>query len=102
MESIFETKEQFLKMRKEWKRYTNDSELRKGLSGEDFALYAIIRGKDWRKGFAATSNDDTIERIESYLNKCKFEYMYTKPFGNTITEEMIAKLRASGIVSWSK
>lgn len=102
MESVFETKEQYLAMREEWKKATNNKELRKSITGEEYALYAILRKKDWRKAFAETSTDQTIYRIESYLAKCKHEFMYLCSFGDTVTKEMIDKIRENGIQKWDE
>lgn len=40
-----------------WKKVVN-SELKYKLKVEDFTVYAILRGKDWRKGFAIPKHTD--------------------------------------------
>lgn len=100
MESIFESKEQFLEMRKQWKATCNDSELRKQLGKEDMALYAVLRRRDWRKCFASNSSDATISEIEFALKKSS--YLNLWPYGETVTKEMIDHLRAIGIKTWGE
>lgn len=102
MESLFETKEQFIGMRDHFRKWYNTEENRKQLTAHDFALYALLRGKDWRKCFAPHSDEKTIESIERYLNKTKTQYMFLAPFGTTVTEEMITSLRERGIQAWGE
>jgi hypothetical protein len=102
MESLFETKEQYLEMRANFRSWYNTEENRKRLSAGDFALYALLRGKDWRKCFTANSGDKTIEGLERYLMKTKTQYMFLEPFGSTVSEEMITSFRERGILSWGE
>ena len=102
MESLFETKEQYLKMRTDFRSWYNTEDNRKQLSAEDFALYALLRGKDWRKCFTANSEDKTIERLERYLMKTKTQYLFLTPFGDTVTQEMITIARERGIKAWGE
>lgn len=102
MESIFESKEQFHAFRKHFKTWYNTEDNRKQLSAKDFALYAILRNRDWRKCFSEHSSKETIGWIESYLTKTKPQYLYLAPFGEFITEEMIATLREQGIQKWGE
>jgi hypothetical protein len=105
--SLFETKEQYLEMRTNFKKWYN-SEERKSFTAEDFALYACIRGKDWRKCFAPNSDEQTIERIERYLTKTKTQYLFLdpyiciEPYNKTVTPEMIELLRNRGIQKWGE
>lgn len=102
MESLFETKEQYLKMRTSFRSWYNTEDNRKRLSAGDFALYALLRGKDWRKCFTANSDDKTIERLERYLMHTKTQYLFLEPFGTTVTEEMVTSLRERGIQKWGE
>ena len=102
MESLFETKEQFLEMRDHFRKWYNTDDNRKQLTANDFALYALLRGKDWRKCFAPNTDDRMIESIERYIKKTKTQYIYLTPFGATVTEEMIGSLRERGILSWGE
>jgi hypothetical protein len=100
MESVFESREQYLTMRNEWKAIVNDTDLRKQLTKEDMALYATLRRKDWRKCFAPTSSCDTIKDIEHYL--IKSNYVNLLPYNKTVTTEMIDHLRINGIKTWDE
>lgn len=102
MESIFETKEQYLEMRKTFKNWYNTEENKHNMQAKDFALYAAIRGKDWRKCFASNTSEQKIETIEHYLNKTKLDYLYLAPYGETITHEMITALRERGFQKWGE
>lgn len=96
MESIFESKEEFFAMVASWKAYANGEETKNGLAAHDYALYAALRGKDWRKHFAPNSHKSTIQALNFYLLKSK--WIITTPFGPGITMEKIEQLRASGII----
>jgi len=100
MESVFESKEQYLEMRKQWKETVNDKELRKDLTKEDMALYAVLRRKDWRKCFAPNSSDETISDIEYYLFKSYYLRLWL--YGESVTKEMIDHLRSEGIKKWGE
>lgn len=102
MESLFETKEQYLKMRADFRSWYNTEDNRKRLGAEDFALYALLRGKDWRKCFADTTSDSTVEKLHYYLIKMKPQYMFLEPFGDTITEELINSLREREFQRWGE
>jgi hypothetical protein len=100
MESIFETKEQYLQMRANFRSWYNTEDNRKSLTACDFALYALLRRKDWRKCFTSNTSEKTIELIERYLTKTKTQYMFLTPYGDVVTEEMISSLRGLNIPSW--
>lgn len=102
METLFETKEQYLEMRNNFKQWYNSEERTTNFTAEDFALYASIRGKDWRKCFASNSDEKTIERIERYLTRTKIQYLFLTPYGKTVTPEMIELLRERGIQKWGE
>lgn len=100
MESLFETKELYLAMRNNFKNWYNTEDNRKTLTASDFALYALIRGKDWRKCFTPNSYLNKIETIENCINNRKAIYLNLTPYGKTVTEEMITILRERGIAKW--
>jgi len=100
METLFETKESYLKMRSNFKKWYNTEDNRKTLTAADFALYALIRNKDWRKCFTPNSDLNKIEEIENIINNRKTCYINLKPYGTTVTEEMITILRKRGIAKW--
>lgn len=99
MESLFENKEQYLQFRSNFKTWINQEE-HEHFGAADFALYAALRGKDWRKCFTPNTDPKKIESIWRYLTKTKFQYLFLKPYGETITEEMIEKLRENGFSEW--
>ena len=100
--SIFETKEQYLAMRSNFKQWYNTEDNRKRLNAEDFALYALLRGKDWRKCFSPNSDEKTIERIQRYLTKTKTQYLFLDQYNKTVTLEMIDTLRERDIQQWGE
>jgi hypothetical protein len=102
MESLFETKEQYLEMRRTFKNWYNTEENKTNMQAKDFALYAAIRGKNWRKCFAPNSSEQTIETIYHYLTKTKLDYLYLTPYGSTITQDMITTLRERGFQKWGE
>jgi hypothetical protein len=100
METIFENREAYLQFRNEFRTWYNTEDNKKLMDAKDFALYAALRGRDWRKCFTANTDEKKIESIWRYLTKTKFQYLYKTPFGETITEEMIEKLRSNGFIEW--
>lgn len=98
MESVFETKEQYLEMRSNWKKFYNTEGGKECLNAYHFALYALLRGKDWRKCFAINSNQHTLQWLEYWLFKS--EHMSLIPFGGSVTSKHITQLRAAGIPKW--
>lgn len=102
METIFETKEEYLQFRTNFKQWYNTDENRKLLNAQDFALYTALRGRDWRKCFTANTDEKKIESIWRYLTKTKFQYLYLTPYGEIITEEKINKLRENGFAQWGE
>lgn len=92
MESIFESKEQYLEFIKEWKRSVNDTPEGLKLTFEHFILYAILKGRDYKKCISPTSSDSTIDLAE-YIAKSKdFKYLDLWPFGE-ITNQMVFEAR---------
>jgi hypothetical protein len=99
--SIFETKEQYQEFRSNFKKWYNEEGNKQKMWASDFALYAAIRGKDWRKCFADNSHETTIASIEMYLMKRKTQYIDLSPFKG-ITTEQIESLREHGIQKWGE
>lgn len=92
MESIFETKEQYLEFIKNWKEACNNEDGYK-LEFEHFILYRMFKGKDWNKCIAESSKDETKDNGLYIATEKKYKYLSLWPFGNTITEEMLDKAR---------
>lgn len=91
MESIFESKEQYLEFIKNWKKACNDKEGPK-LTFEHFILYAMLRGRDYKKCISPSSSDSTIDLAE-YIAKGKdFKYLSLWPFGD-ISSQLIFEAR---------
>ena len=100
---IFESKEQYLNMKKKWAKYFNEeardlernvygNKLKK-LTATHFALYAILRGKD---PFIALNNSssETIEYIEWNITSAKTSKFYKGKWRDFfgLTEEQEEKL----------
>lgn len=83
----FETKEQYAAYRAEWKKYFHDD---KYDSSWPFLLDAILRGRDWKKVFADTSDIRTIVRAFDYLtNVWGWKFKIEPKFGQYITRERL-------------
>jgi len=54
--SLFTSKEQYLQFVEAFKKASKE----KNLTTEHFMLYAILRNKDWRKGFATITNHNKL------------------------------------------
>jgi len=98
--SIFNDKEHYLQFRANFRTWYNNEDKKQLLCASDFALYAALRGRDWRKCFTPNTDPKKIEQIWRYLTKTKFQYLFLKPYGDTITEEMIDRLRENGFAEW--
>lgn len=94
MESVFETKEQYLEFIKQWKHVTNNPDEHKQLTLQHFILYALLRGKDITKCLSPSSKESTFEDVKYWTEKADPKYLSLWPFGNSITHEMIVKARA--------
>lgn len=99
--SIFETKEAYLEMRNHFKTWYNTEDNRKTLQAKDFALYALLRSRDWKKCFTQNADEQQMEFIHHYLTKTKFQYLNLTPFGK-ITEDQINSLREREITKWGE
>lgn len=105
--SIFESREAYFKMVDGWKQncsYTdeNGNKVQSKISYIDFALYAALRGRDWRKILSPKTREDIIKDIEHTLLKRDPNYISLSMFNGTITPEDITKLREIGIKKWSE
>lgn len=100
--SFYETKTQYLEMKKEWAK-----EEKHDVNAH--LLYAILRGQDWRKAFTAITRPSKIAngaqpsnegwfKAQNHINRTlKLSFMakhipdLLKPFGDTINEGIIRK-----------
>ena len=98
--SLFETKEQYLKMKEEWAK-------QKEHNVNAHLLYAILCGQDWRKAFSpitrpskiangAKPNNEGWFLARTHINRTlKLSFMaknipdLLKPFGDSINEGII-------------
>ena len=94
MESVFETKEQYLEFVDAWKQVVNDEDQRKELTLEHFILYAMLKRKDIMKCLSPSSKDSTLADVEYWTKDADVKYLSLWPFGNTVTPEMLGKARA--------
>jgi len=123
-ESPFESKEHYLAFRKAWSESVNSPEAKKTLevsvygdpywepgcmNSGHFVLYAVLRGRDWRKGFTTPIkeskknnnsayfagtlvkryreiNDQYTETSEHLVGRME---IFLKPFKGTVTIEML-------------
>ena len=73
---IFETKEEYLELKKNWATYFNtearhldrdaDGYKTRKLTASHFVLYALIRGRDWKSCLHSCSQD-TMDEVTSNL-----------------------------------
>lgn len=103
MNTIFNTKDQYISMRAAWATFINSDEAKPykdetygtqyhRVFGWHFALYAILRGKDARKHFA---NDESYETaIDTLKQRMRWKKAETaRIFG--ITEEQLTQLEST-------
>lgn len=94
----FETKEQYLEIKKAWSEYVNGGEERVHVEPYQLALYALLRNKDWRKSFSEHSKYETIDSIYYAITSSK--YLDLSCFGSVVTDAIIAQLRTTDIPKW--
>ena len=96
----FTSKEHYLEFRAAFKAYANDENKKYGLSPCHFVLYAILRNRDWKKGWTYPSKaGKQVEhqyKLSSAFSGIKSPYNeenLLKPFDGTITTEMLIAIR---------
>lgn len=92
MESIFETKEQYFEFIKQWKQSANADDDSK-LTLQHFILYALLKGRNWRKALAESSKEETLDNARYWAEECDPKHLSLWPFGDLITAEQIKKAR---------
>lgn len=96
---FFESKEQYLSMRKAWAEYFNTharklernqygNKMRK-LTSEHFIIYAILRGKGY-ENYQSHISPNTCLWFPTYPDSIK---RFLEPFGDTITQAQYEKAR---------
>lgn len=98
---IFNSKEEYIEFKKNWCEFYNNKNSRSQLGPIHFALYAILRNKDWRKCFAHNTDKNLITRLEYTLTKGKIYSNILLPFKD-ISEDTIIAIRENGIAKWSE
>jgi len=113
--SIFKSKEHYLAFRAAWAAAVNNKDKTQRPRAEHFVLYNILRGKSYDRGFTPTTNTKKLQNgavinqglyypISCYLRVIKrisegtkitedlSKYDALKPFGDTITLEMLKRI----------
>ena len=76
---FFATEGGYQELRARWSKIMQDKDARKALTSTHHALYAVLLGRDWRKGFTAPKNPiegmptpqsviDGLDRAATHLN----------------------------------
>ena len=93
---LFDTKEQFFAMIDSFKRFFQQ----RTATTDNFALYALLRGKDWRSGLAPNTNEHLVSSLHFNLAQRDPKFLDLKPFGGAVTAEHIERVRAQGVPAW--
>lgn len=96
MPALFETREAFFAMVNTFRRYFQQ----RTATTTDFALYALLRGRDWRSGLAPNTNEHLVTNLHHRLTRSDPKYLNLTPFGETVTAEVIERVRALGVPAW--
>lgn len=96
----FTSKEHYLEFRAAFKAYASDKNHKYGLRPCHFIIYAILRNRDWRDGWTIPTHPgkkvENQAKLSEAWNTIKApwsEEHILKPFGDTITTEMLIALR---------
>ena len=89
----FETKEHYLNLRKRWAQLHKEGKL----EGKHFLMYAILRGKDWRKCFATPTKtwcrEERFKTAKHFFWILKSKYFmsgsFKSLFGDLVTRDML-------------
>jgi len=86
-----------------WSAITNDKQVNKSLTATHFLLAAVLRGKNWQKGFVQVTNRTKLEngmlpsfsanRALRILNSAYCEASVLAPFGGIVDHEMLEQVR---------
>lgn len=96
----FTSKEHYLEFKAAFKAYASDKNTKYALSSSQILLYAILRNRDWKKGWTTPTNPGKLvehrAKMASAFSMIKAPYCeehLLKPFDGTITTEMLMALR---------
>lgn len=84
-----------------WRRLVTDKEARKALTAAHFLLYAVLRGKDWRKGFTRATRasklangHDPQHAANEALRRVHLWGDLLAAFGDSVTRPTLERVRA--------
>ena len=96
----------YAQLQARWSALVQDKDAREGLTAAHYLLYAILRGKDWRKGFTEDTNVGRLangsmpfDALGKAMATVKSTYDYTQqrllvPFGDLLADDVLVKVRA--------
>jgi hypothetical protein len=95
---MFTSKEHYLEFTAAFKAW---AKARKPLNSSHFLLYAILRNRDWTKGWttplkAGKLLENAYKRNQAFyaIKSPHFKNDLLAPFGETITQEMLERVRS--------
>jgi len=95
---MFTSKEHYLEFTAAFKAW---AKARKPLDSQHFLLYAILRNRDWTKGWTTPENSGKLTEHQYKLARAFYSIKspHTKdyllaPFGETISQEMLERIRS--------
>jgi hypothetical protein len=99
--TVFDSPDGYQRLVRHWSGLMQDKARRKTLGAEHHLLYAAARGKDWRRGFAFTTNQRKLENGQhpeagALRALSRFHSTYREllePFDGCISEAGLARLR---------
>lgn len=101
--TLFDSPEGYARLVLFWSGLMQDKVRRKTLRAEHHFLYAAARGKDWRRGFAVTTNRRKLEnghlpqagalRVLARLHSSYREAELLQPFDGHLTAASLTQLR---------
>ena len=98
---FFKNEEGYEKLQQRWSELVNNPETNKQLKAEHHLLYAVLRGKDWRKGFTEATNQRKLDNgyrpdyaIREALYRFRnYDQSLLKPFEGIIDKKGLDEAR---------
>jgi len=99
---FFESADDYIALERRWRELMNDRELRKQLRCSHHLLYAMLRGKDWRKALTPPTNATKLVNgaLVSWVGRAAYWSVrqgdvdcLISPFGGTVTGSAVTRLR---------
>ncbi len=101
---FFKSAEDYERMKEYWAGLVTDPNENKTLTPDLFLFYAVLRGKDWRKGFAPIKNGNKLANggkvgwcLYAALDRIHSKHtqsFYLATFGDFLAEGTMDKVRA--------